>query len=247
VAAVFDQRRYQTDAALTLFQGTATPGATVPFEVARLTPNAPVTILVNSEPAFSGVLDAAGAASGEFPMPATAPPGTFIFFLRAQDASGESAFNALHNGLPTLRLDADPSEAAAGTAQALRLTIANLDAPAEVDVLAGALFPPEAGPQLGCPLGDAAVFFTGPAAAAQVVCLSAPVASFPALLASAALPGALPKTDVPLLSFAWPVGAPAGLYRFFFALAPAGGFAAGDPALIALATATVVFAGAGSP
>jgi hypothetical protein len=246
-ALVFDQRRYQTDAALTLFQGTATPGATVPFEIARLTPDAPFTLFVNGEPALSGVVAPDGTVSGEFPLPATAPPGTFLFFLRAQDATGESAFNALHNGLPTVRLEVDRSEAGPGASQAVRLTISNLDAAAQVDVLAGALLPPGSGPDFGCALGDAAVFFAGPAAEATVVCLSAPVESFPALFISAALPGGLPKTEVPLLSFAWPAGAPAGLYEFFFALAPAGGFAAGDPTLIALATATVVFAGSGSP
>lgn len=240
---LFDQRRFEKDAALVLFQGTVTPGDTVPFQIARLTPNAPFTVFVNSEPVLSGILGPDGAASGEFPLPANPQPGTFSFVIRARDDTGESAFNSLNNGLPTLRLEINTSEAVTGTLQEIGLLLSNLDTPVQADAYFGALLPAAAGPQFGCPLGDAALFFSEQMAQASIACLSAPVQTFPRLLVNATLPAGLPQTEVPLLAFAWPAGLPAGPYMFFLALAPAGGFTGGSVELIALAAATVDFAG----
>jgi hypothetical protein len=47
-------------------------------------------------------------------------------------------------------------------------------------------------------------------------------------MSSVVVPGNLPPITVPMLSFVWPGGLPAGTYHFFLTVTPPGGFATGN-------------------
>src|SRR5262249_44078347 len=80
----------------------------------------------------------------------------------------------------------------AGDLLVVALTAANPGPAGFVDVFFGVLFPPAAGPGLGCPGGDAVAFIADAFTQVVVSCLSAPPASFPALFHEIGVPGALP-------------------------------------------------------
>jgi hypothetical protein len=239
-ALVFDRTRWQKDADLRLFQGAAVPGETLEFELSRLTPGAPFEILVNDAPVLSGVAGPAGGATGSIALPTSVPNGTFAFFVRARDATGEAALNVVNNAAPTLALELDSHLARHGDEETVDLSVANLGPERMVDLYMGVIPPPAAGPALGCPGGDPVVFLGDGFSGALLTCFSAPVQTFPPLVRSARLPGALPKTDLPgVFRFGWIPGLPIGQCIVFVALTPAGAAAGGSPSVLAKSFDTV--------
>lgn len=109
--------------------------------------------------------------------------------------------------------------------------VANPGGPATVDIYLVEQVPAAQGVALGCPAGDALLFFSG-AAAPTVVCGSTPPPVLPAIATGVAIPPALGPVAIPgVLQVAWPPGLPAGTYAFALALLRAGAFADGiiDP------------------
>jgi Subtilase family len=79
------------------------------------------------------------------------------------------------------------------------------------------MFPPvNLSPALGCPGGDAVVFFANAFANVLVRCVaSAPPQALAPLLRDVAIPGPSLSVTIPnFVSFVWPSGLPAGLYTF---------------------------------
>ena len=131
-----------------------------------------------------------------------------ILFARAPGAS--------LTGTPPLALSLSPGTASfrPGQPATVSVTASNPGAPGVVDVYFGATLPPAAGPMFGCPAGNAVVYFT-PGLAGLVTVCGTPVLPPPAAYPRVFIPGGLPAITVPVLSFVWPGGLPAGDYRFF--------------------------------
>ena len=100
------------------------------------------------------------------------------------------------NNAPTLSLGVG-SSGVTGDASLLTATIGNPGAATLVDVYLGVLLPPEAGPALGCPQGDAIAFATEGSSSLVIRCASASPATFPRFAAGASIPAGLPPTSVP--------------------------------------------------
>jgi len=124
----------------------------------------------------------------------------------------------------------------------VNLALVNTGGPRPVDVYFVVLFPPAAGPALGCPAGDAIAFLANGFTQVVLSCLSSPLATFAPLLQNVTVPGGLPPTQIPaFFTLVWPPGVPTGPYTLGMALTPAGAFSDGrvDP----LAGIVVVTAG----
>jgi len=96
------------------------------------------------------------------------------------------------------------------------------------DVYFGALVPPALSTTLGCPAGDALLFFADNFAETVVVCYTtAAPQSFAPLFASMVIPAFLPQTAVTSFGVTWPAGIPAGTFTFLIFTTPPGAFADG--------------------
>jgi uncharacterized delta-60 repeat protein len=147
-----------------------------------------------------GKIVAAGVFSGAFALaryegrPAVEPPNPALS-LRPNQASFTSG--------ETLHLD---------------LMFENSGGATNVDVYFGALLPAAAGPDFGCPRGDAIVFVADNFTKSTMTCLSAPQNLAP-LAASLPIAAGIPQTVVEkFFSFVWPPNAPPGAYTFFLGL-----------------------------
>jgi hypothetical protein len=82
--------------------------------------------------------------------------------------------------------------------------------------------PPNLSPALGCPAGDAVVFFANAFASAVVRCVgSAPPQALAPLLRDVGIPGPFLSVTIPnFVSFVWPSGFPAGVYTFALLTTP---------------------------
>jgi len=96
------------------------------------------------------------------------------------------------------------------------------------DVYFGALVPPALSTTLGCPAGDALLFFADNFAETVVVCYTtAAPQSFAPLFASMVIPAFLPQTAVTSFGVTWPAGIPTGTFTFLIFTTPPGAFADG--------------------
>jgi mannan endo-1,4-beta-mannosidase len=126
----------------------------------------------------------------------------------------------------------------AGQTATVTLHAPNPPLASAADVYFGALLPPAAGPSVGCPAGDAMVFFTAGFTGVAVACQATAPAGFQPL-AQDVPPAAFQDFS---LSFVWPTGLPAGSYTFFLALTRPGAFADGsiDPGdILELSTSAI--------
>ena len=83
------------------------------------------------------------------------------------------------------------------------------------DFYFGVLVPPALSTTLGCPAGDALLFFADAFARTVVLCyLTASPQSFAPLFASMAIPAYLPTTAVDSFGLTWPADIPAGTFTF---------------------------------
>src|SRR3989304_347978 len=90
---VFDSERWLKDPTLTTFgTGVPTPGKDYLFEVSGLKPNSPFKLYLDDTLMLSGMLDGSGSYSGKFVFPSNLP-NTIMYFLTAQDETGEFAYN----------------------------------------------------------------------------------------------------------------------------------------------------------
>jgi hypothetical protein len=146
---------------------------------------------------------------------------------------------------PTVALHTSKTAAQPGDLLQVNLTVANSGEAGQVDVYFGALLPPEAGPRLGCPGGDAVAFVADNATRIVTTCLSSSPAGFAPYAQGASLPGSLPETTLaPFWEVVLPAGLPAGTYTLFLALTPPGALADGriDAAdVLALTSATFTY------
>jgi subtilisin family serine protease len=97
------------------------------------------------------------------------------------------------------------------------------------DFYFGALVPPALSTTLGCPAGDALLFFADNFAETIVVCYtSASPQSFAPLFANMVIPAFLPLTAVTSLGVTWPAGIPGGTFTFLIFATPPGAFVDGN-------------------
>jgi hypothetical protein len=191
---------------------------------------------------FQNLSDNASTTSTEV-VTLFGPEGTlYVVWEDYQEGQGE-IFLRIARSAVALALDANRSVVSAGDPLVLSASAENPGFPRAIDVYLGVLPPPALGPMLGCPGGDAVVFFLLPAGA-RTACISALPQGMVPLVSGAVLPGALPLTTFPgILSVAWPGDAPSGSYAFFLALVSQGALLDGrlDPGdVIIVATRTVV-------
>jgi hypothetical protein len=146
------------------------------------------------------------------------------------------------NTTPTLTLDVG---ARVGDASPLSLTVDNPGGAVSMDVYLGVLLPPEAGPGLGCPQGDAIAFAGDTSPTLAVRCASASPATFPRFAAGASIPAGLPPTTLPdFFGLSW-ASASSGRYVVFMAFTPPGSLADGTTGpgdIIAIDSDTVTVA-----
>jgi subtilisin family serine protease len=97
------------------------------------------------------------------------------------------------------------------------------------DFYFGVLLPPALSTTLGCPAGDALLFFADAFARTVVLCYTAASPqSFAPLFASMTIPAFLPTTAVTSFGLTWPTGIPAGTFTFLILVTPPGAFADGN-------------------
>lgn len=96
----FDLDRFARDARLTMPLGEFHAGQLFPFSLAGLLANSPFDLFLDEDLVFSGLLDSLGGFSGSFLFPADSP--SSFYFLTAQDATGEFAFNVVAADEPPL-------------------------------------------------------------------------------------------------------------------------------------------------
>jgi hypothetical protein len=97
------------------------------------------------------------------------------------------------------------------------------------DFYFGVLVPPALSTTLGCPAGDALLFFADGFARTVVLCyITASPQSFAPLFASMTIPAFLPTTAVTSFGLTWPTGIPAGTFTFLIFVTPPGAFADGN-------------------
>jgi hypothetical protein len=129
-----------------------------------------------------------------------------------------------------------------GDASPLTLTVDNPGGAVKTDVYLGVLLPPEAGPGLGCPLGDAIAFAGDTSAKLVVSCASASPATFPRFAVGASIPAGLPPTTLPdFFGLSW-LSAPTAPHVVFMAFTAPGSLAdgtVGPDDIIATDTVTV--------
>jgi hypothetical protein len=143
--------------------------------------------------------------------------------------------------LPTVGLAVNRTAFRPGESITLDLSLANPGPERTVDIYVAATLPAAAGPDLGCPGGDAVAFLTEQFAGVTFACASSPAAFVPL---ARVVPLGSPAAPLPVTSFSgvWPDGIPDGDYVFFAALTRPGAFHGGafDPAdLVALTQVTV--------
>ena len=93
VSTVFEFDRFEKDTTFALNQASIEPGESLAFEISGLLPNSVFDFYVDEELSFSETLSPNGDFSGKFTFP-DLPLGE-LYFLTAQDSTGEFAFNAI--------------------------------------------------------------------------------------------------------------------------------------------------------
>ena len=145
---------------------------------------------------------------------------------------------------PTLELILNASTFHGGDALIVGLTVSNGGGPLTGDLFFGVALAPAAGPPVGCPSGDAAVFASGGLSTFVIRCLSGSPASFPRLATSVVLPGGLPPITVgSFFTLIWPP-VPPGVYAVFMVFTVPGALTDGsvDPGdIIIVAVAPLTF------
>ena len=97
------------------------------------------------------------------------------------------------------------------------------------DFYFGALVPPALSITLGCPAGDALLFFADAFTRTVVLCyLTASPQSFAPLFARMTIPAHSPTTAVDTFGLTWPADIPAGSFTFLVFATPPGAFADGN-------------------
>jgi mannan endo-1,4-beta-mannosidase len=172
----------------------------------------------------------------------TPPSNRISDALKAAAAVANDPFGAASGPFVHLSLDKTTIQPA-DTVDVL-VTAANPGPAVSLDVFFGVRLPPEVGPSLGCPAGDAVVFLADAFTRAVVTCASAPLTGFPALFRDVTLPAGLPPTTVRLQTLVWPPGIPSGGYTFFLGLTPPNAFSDGhvDTADVVVVTTLPVVA-----
>jgi len=120
------------------------------------------------------------------------------------------------------------------------VSVANSCGARAVDLYVIFILPETAAPLLGCSPGILPLaFVAGGGSSFAVRCASASVATFPPYAANAVLPAGVNVTVHDVLGFAWPAGAPLGIYTLAIVATPPGAFQDGmlDPAdILAIGT-----------
>ena len=156
--------------------------------------------------------------------------------LSSQPPCRGSVFTYQAGGL-SLALSPNQPVFTSGDSLHLDLTFENTGMATDVDVYFGTLLPAAAGPEFGCPGGDAIAFAADNFARFVTTCLSAPTQSFAPFATNLPVAAGIPETLVKdFFSFAWPPSAPAGTYTFFLGLT-----SPGTLDVISLAQTTVSF------
>jgi len=106
---------------------------------------------------------------------------------------------------------------------------ANTGAAKPLDFYFGVLVQAALSATLGCPAGDALIFFADSFARVVVVCFTtASPQTFAPLFSNMAVPAASPPTPVSGFSVLWPADVPGGTYTFIIFTTPPGAFADGN-------------------
>jgi hypothetical protein len=159
------------------------------------------------------------------------PPG-FDFDSGSGLIQADAALQLLDSPHISLGLTLNKHVISAGEAFQVDISIANTGAAANQDFFFVIAVPPALSTSLGCPAGDAVVFFTNALSSVTVRCAATePPQTFPALFSNVAIPAAFPWITIPgFFSIVWPAGTPAGTYTFGVLMTPPGAFADGNVA-----------------
>lgn len=157
------------------------------------------------------------------------PPG-FDFDSGSGLLQADAALQLLDSPHISLGLALDKHVVSAGEAFPVNISVANTGAAANQDFFFVILVPPALSTSLGCPAGDAVVFFTNALSSVTVRCVAtASPQTFPALFSNVPIPAAFPLVTIPgFLSIVLPAGTPAGTYTFAILMTPPGAFADGN-------------------
>jgi hypothetical protein len=157
------------------------------------------------------------------------PPG-FDFTYGFGRADAFQALSFVSSGPHVqLALSFNRHNVAAGDFLQIGLVESNVGTTTVQDLYFGVLVPPALSTTLGCPAGDALLFFADSFAATVVVCyMTASPQSFAPLFASMVIPAFLPPTAVASFALTWPAGIPAGTFTFVSLTTAPGAFADGN-------------------
>ncbi len=130
----------------------------------------------------------------------------------------------------SLGLSITPHAVAANDRVHVSVTLSNGGGEAQQDFYLAALVPPAVSTAMGCPAGDALVFFGDGLASVKTVCWStASPQTYVPLFRNVTLAGGLPSFQVPnLLTLTWPPGSVGGVYTFLIFSTPPDAFADGE-------------------
>ena len=157
------------------------------------------------------------------------PPG-FDFDSGFGLVQADAALQLLNSPHVSLGLTLDNHAISAGDSFRVDISARNTGAAANQDFFFVILVPPALSSSLGCPGGDAVLFFTNALSSFAVRCAAtAPPQTFPPLFPSVFLPAAFPLVTIPgFFSTTLPAGTPAGNYTFAIFMTPPGAFADGN-------------------
>jgi subtilisin family serine protease len=159
------------------------------------------------------------------------PPG-FDFDSGSGLLQADAALQLLDSPHISLGLTLDKHTISAGDSFRVDISVQNTGAAANQDVFFVILVPPALSTSLGCPAGDAVLFFTNALSNFSVRCVAtASPQTFEPLFPNVTIPVALPLVTIPgFLSIVLPAGTPAGNYTFAILMTPPGAFADGTVA-----------------
>jgi hypothetical protein len=145
-----------------------------------------------------------------------------IFFARAPGAAGGVS-------LVALGLTANKTTFTTGEVLQLGVTAQNPGPATKVDAYLGVILPAILGPGLGCPQGDAVVFFVPGGGIGSLSCLSQLPTNTTPLVKSFPFPAGMAQTSFPdVFALIWTPSVPPGTYVFFMVLTRPNAFADGQ-------------------